>query len=856
MSSTTFPRPSIRTRLGYTLGASMLATAVLVGTGAGANSSTVDPAATTGTVVGPVNGGFEEPVDDGAIPGWTHTHGTANPDAFSVVDTRAAEGDYSLLLHNPSSEISAGLRSDRFDITGGHTYRVSAQVYIEEYTSPSASSLYFYFYDESGQQLEQHTVSIGRLPRDSWQPVTLYADAPAEATSAAVLLYSNIANVATYYADDVQVTDRGEAAVVEDLGVAMYTPNVRLGATDTLPDGTPVAYMFSDGNPVSFNVVDIRDGQLLDTIDMPPYTVASSIVVDDDHSVYFSVRAPNDGTLWRYDPVEQELETLASRLVGEQMLRSLLLDGDTLYGTTYPGAKVYSYNTVSGDVHDYGPVFTDGAYAWGFDQVDGELWVGTGAVGRLYSVDPGSGDITEIDLPDGVEPDFVNRIIRHGDLVFVAYSPGSPENVAVYDLTAGEWCCTQTLRSTVGTWSKASYDGQFFYVSGDTVYGYDLDARATVSIGWESSALAAEVEGTISLELVDLGLPEFPGTSLVGLRGDGALWRYNLATGDGDVVSGDIHGAPATVHSIGHGADGNVYVGAYLSSGVMARVDRSTGELEQLSGPGQADSMIAHRNHTVVGVYPSASFYAGQPAQDWEWGENPSHLFTVGRGAPHGQDRPLTMVSAGPVVAAGTVPNYGELGGALVLFDPKRGGAGYEVHRNVVHDQSVVALAYRNGLVYGGTSIHGGLSSDSTQDEAELFIWDVKAGEVVWSDVVVPGATIMHELTFTPNGDLWGLTETGTLFQFDRHTREVVNTVETGITNSNVWGRLSELFYRESDGYLYGNTGGRLFRLDPDSLELEILVSSGVRGAAVDRDDTIYFTDATNVFRYVPSGEE
>src|SRR5699024_3361806 len=43
----------------------------------------------------------------------------------------------------------------------------------------------------------------------------------------------------------------GSGDPVTDLGVAMVAPNVRLSAVDVLEDGTPVAYVFSDGEPVS-----------------------------------------------------------------------------------------------------------------------------------------------------------------------------------------------------------------------------------------------------------------------------------------------------------------------------------------------------------------------------------------------------------------------------------------------------------------------------------------------------------------------------------------------------------------------------------------------------------------------------
>src|SRR5699024_1952650 len=103
----------------------------------------------------------------------------------------------------------------------------------------------------------------------------------------------------------------------------------------------------------------------------------------------------------------------------------------------------------------------------------------------------------------------------------------------------------------------------------------------------------------------------------------------------------------------------------------------------------------------VVAGYPGAAYYTGDVTSEWDWGSNPEHLFTVGRAA--GQDRTSALIAAGDLAAAGTVPNYGELGGALVLFDPE--GEERQIHEDLVPDHSVTALAYRDGLIYGGTGV-------------------------------------------------------------------------------------------------------------------------------------------------------
>jgi hypothetical protein len=42
------------------------------------------------------------------------------------------------------------------------------------------------------------------------------------------------------------------------------------------------------------------------------------------------------------------------------------------------------------------------------------------------------------------------------------------------------------------------------------------------------------------------------------------------------------------------------------------------------------------------------------------------------------------------------------------------------VFRNVVQDQSIISLDYKDGKVYGSTSINGGLGADPTAEEAKF----------------------------------------------------------------------------------------------------------------------------------------
>lgn len=633
---------------------------------------------------------------------------------------------------------------------------------------------------------------------------------------------------------------------ITDLGVAMYTANVRLGAADVLPDGTPVGYLFSNGTPLSLTMVDLNTGDLLDSHEFAEHSMISSADIADDHTLFFSARNPSQGSLWSYDPITGELHQHLDGPAGETAVNDLIVEGDMVYGSTYPNAKVWSYDTAAEEFHDYGSVTDDGSYARRITMVGEDLWIGTSTNPELLELDLDSGELTELPLPPGMADgaDFFSELTTFGDLVAARYSPAGETNSALFDRTTGQW----SSEFNSGWWTYESHDGEFFYEEDETVRAFDLETGESRSIGWEDSDVSGEYGETSRIWITELDEADFPGATLVGFRADGHIWRYNLQTEHGDVLAADVGGsggAPATVQYVATGGDGEIYAGAYLSSGVMARVDHETGEIEELSGPGQADHIHAHRNLTVVGTYPDAGFYAGSASQTWDWGTNPEHLFTIGR--DQGQDRPSAMVSAGPWVVAGTVPNYGERGGALIRFNPFTGT--HQAHRNVVPEHSVTALAHQRGFVYGGTSIHGGIDSDPADGDAELFIWDSRSAQLMHRDVVIDGAEVIHSLAFDDDGRLWGMADEGTLFEYDVRQREVVRQVATGINNGNVWGRTSTLEHNPADGLMYATAGGRLFRFDPETMDAEIVVDSGARYAAVHEDGSVYFADSTNLFR-------
>lgn len=639
------------------------------------------------------------------------------------------------------------------------------------------------------------------------------------------------------------------AAEIVDLGVAMLSVNVRFAAGGTLPDGTPVIFAMSDGNPVSFNVLRISDGERLAGHQLGPDTIGACLVQHPDGRVYFSVRGKSTGLLLRYDPSSDTVETLAEHIVGENFVRNLTVDPDTgtVYGSTYAHAKVFGYDPATGAVRDYGSLTTTGDRVWGLAWVHGEVWAGTGMTdGRLVRIDPATGTKTDQVLPAPVTDNtrYLYSIQQRGRTVIIGLSPGADGvNSVIFDLDTGQWRDHGGLHQPVGMnghVSEPDSGGRCYYASAGEIYAYSPAGNTSVATGIAETDLAPLIGETRTLSVSGSG----PDESLHGITPDGTVWTFGLSSGATTTVKTLPIGSPATLHTLGLGPDDKVYVGAYLSSGVMARASTSTYELEALAGPGQSDQVVAHDGRIYVTSYPNAVVYSGT-VDPWDWGSNPKELFRIGR-AVHRQDRIFDVCPVLDLMAYGSVPDYGELGGAITLAD---GDGDFAVYRNVVPDQSITALAACGPLLFAGSSIHGGLDSTPAAAEAKLIIFDARTRRVIFETVPIPGDDVIHTLLVHRGRRVWGMGNSGTVFEFDIAGRKVLRSADTGLAETNSWGRLGSLYWRDQDQRFYGNAGGRLFRLDPATLATTEL-TDGVKVSVLAPTGDIFFGNASNLFVY------
>ncbi|MGV9374533.1 hypothetical protein ACWDRB_01895 [Nonomuraea sp. NPDC003707] len=634
---------------------------------------------------------------------------------------------------------------------------------------------------------------------------------------------------------------------VEDLGVPLEDVLLIGGVVAPGPGGRTVLWGASSGTPAHLNAVDPATGAEVARYDLPGAGGSWAVEATPDGSVYAGTYG--DGRLYRWAD-QGGVQDLGRPLPSENFIWSVAAgEGATVYGGTSPGGRLFAYDPATG-VRDYGKLSPAHAYVRSVSYADGKIYAGTEAPAAVFEIDAASGATRQLPTPDGLDPagKWAYDVNVAGGFLYVRYGGASPGPMHVWDIAAGQW--TGALDAVHGLdVSPPAADGAVYLVKSGELVRYDPRTQATTSTGLPFTGRVANTRG---IGWAELGLPDYPGKSVVGLLWRGLMFRYNPQTGAKSFVQTAVRGEPIDVTALAEGPDHRMYAGGFLNGG-FAALDPKTGKRTEFHTFSQSEDMIAHDGKLYVGAYPEARVYAYDPALPWNSTEyspspepgpapNPARLFDF---AADKQIRPRALVSAGRYLAAGTMPDLGQLGGVLAVWDPRTGTLKH-AQRNVVQDQSIVSLAYRDGVLYGGTSIYSGQSATPpTQPEAKLFAWSVKANRLLWEIVPAAGKPAVPALTFDDRGRLWGIAG-GEVFAVDTTARKVVSRVTLSDSKS----ASGQLAYNRRDRTLYGAHAGQdVFSLDPRTGRHAVLRQGPVHQLAVHGSGDVYFAEGPRLFR-------
>ncbi|WP_462409864.1 carbohydrate binding domain-containing protein [Neobacillus sp. Marseille-QA0830] len=801
------------------------------------------------------NAGFEEPFQGGKIPGWTQTFGTTG---ISVVDTEKYAGEKSLEIKDNSKNDNYGEISQSLPVNSGWVYTASAKM---KTTSTGTGEIYLRFFDKDGKYMTGTNQTL-KGPA-SWADIKVTATAPEGAAQVAVLLYSAKGVTGTFYFDDVSLTEAKPIVPIQqvgkDLGIQVSKTTVMMGDIGKDKNGNDVLYTVVAGAPAKFAIVDINTEQVVKSYPLEDTSGAWAVKVASDGTVYLG--AYNKGYLYRYLPETDQLVNLGFPVSSsDAVLYPMDISSDgKIYGGTYGSGSVYQYDPANGQFTSYGTMVPGQGWvrSVALDEENHVFYAGVGNKASLiqYNLDTGEkkdilpeqySDIISVYDMKLVDGKLFGRKEANYEMFVLDTKTG--ELVEAVNGDTGEKS-VNIPASSRGISEKSPIANKIYFTHNGILFEYNLDNNTYKNLG-------ADLKGSaVSYKFVQLKEDGFPGYSLVGLSGNsGKVYKYNLETGKLKLTDVTMPSEPALIHDLLKGPDGKIYSTGYLPGNMGAYLP-TMGKNINYDGIGQSEGMTILNNKMYLGLYPNAKIYEFDPFKEWNRVDsnqlNPNLIFSLEKNEDipgyTPQDRPFAMLGVDEYnkLFIGTVPKNGFLGGAFAIYTP--GSQSTPVtHWNLVKDQSIVTLAYKDGKVYGGTTIAGGQGSVPTTTEGKVFIWDIEKNEKTAEFVPVPGKRAVSELKVGPDGKIWGMAD-GTLFSLDPANNQVDFAITLDEDTTSNWRNATLEF--GTDNNIYGIIGGKFFKYDTVTKQYEFLAGN-VEFLAQDDFGSFYLSSGNRLYQY------
>ncbi len=640
-----------------------------------------------------------------------------------------------------------------------------------------------------------------------------------------------------------RLTTAGQAAwTAENLGPQVTRSTVMSCCVDP-GDGTSsaTAYFSLMGDPGLLVVVDFDSGEVQRVLKMPGANGSYYMHRASDGNIYIATHTR--GLLMRYRPGADEVETLGSVAGHVSFVWDLIepVPGK-IVGGCYNEAIVFEYDIATAEFRNLGSAKENEDYvrsiAW--SETNQRAYAGIGSHADVVEINLETGEKRSI-LPEPYrKSEFAYTVGTAGSQVLVRLSPG--DSLVVNPQTTDLITTIPAIGSN--QISDQGPNGKVYYTSKGSLIEYDPSTNAATTLDVKIKGDTRGMNWTTSADGKTSEL-------LVATTGGNTV-RYNPQTGKSQTVHVDLPKIPLQLQSIIVGPDDKLYSSGYVA-GQLGVFDSETREHKQYGDVRQAEGMTFYNETLYLGTYPGANLSRFDTTQS---APKVQTFFSL---AEDGQDRPFAMqaVPEAGAVYMGTVPNYGALGGALAVFHPDSLAdndreASATVYRNLIENHGIVSFAYRDGVLYGGTTIHGGLGIRPVEENSRLFAWDVKENKLLYSLEPVKDRAAITSLQFDDSGMLWGWA-LGTVFVFDPKTREVIHTEDRFPFTTrarHVW--RAAFMTPEHNGKIYGSISSNVFEIDVKTRQITVLAKGPFSSVNIDSKGRLYMISRTDVVRFNP----
>ncbi|HEX6685221.1 MAG TPA: hypothetical protein VF062_20690 [Candidatus Limnocylindrales bacterium] len=428
-------------------------------------------------------------------------------------------------------------------------------------------------------------------------------------------------------------------------------------------------------------------------------------------------------------------------------------DGKVFLGTSEPG-QVVEYDPATGTSRDLGVIVEAEAYVRSIAVDETTIYAGIGAHAHLVAIDRATGAKRDI-TPDALlSRDFVASLAIDATHIAGGISSNGQVLVMAKDSPA-DFRILETGEKYVT--SVVLHDGYVYFAGRPSGMLY----RCAIEGGEVQQLGVAQPEAATHRLLVHEG-------RIYGVQ-DGAVFVYDPAGGTLgflNLVQRGFKAAPEQPMSV-HSDGRYVYVGGKGGADIH---DTVTGATARLGIPGEPKVALSVLDTTYLGVYTQGLLYSHRAGQT-----EAKLLARTG----NQQDRPrdLDYDEATGLIVMSTQPEPGQINGAISLYAVRTGA--FQTYRGVIERQSVYGVTCRAGVAYLGTNIQEGLGLPPVTTAARLAAYDLKDRRVLWQLEPVPAAKVIPGLAHTALA-VYGITDTGVLFEYSLLHRKVTRTVKVG----------------------------------------------------------------------------
>lgn len=534
-------------------------------------------------------------------------------------------------------------------------------------------------------------------------------------------------------------------------------------------------------------------------------------------------------SLFKYNPYTREMTDSGSVIDGLNAAYGVCFDDEgNIYFGGFPKPNIYKFNKKLELVKEYPNIFPGEKYIMSMGCYGGKLYAG--------GQDNGT-DFRSIDIATGKVTVMADPLEKYGisDKIAAYYMMDQIDNLLfctvkvetgmyylfIFDAAKEEWVFS--YRRAYGHYMSPVKDGKVYFIgeppgATDTstanigLVSLDLETFETKDTGVK---YYGNNTGSIWMEIP--GNKDLPGESLVFFsRTDNALVALNTESKKTVKLDYELPAIGVTIQDMENGLGNRILMGSYMGDELVSYNPDNGEQVKYVAT--QTETIKLHGNYAYAGCYTQGVLYEYNLTQPPS-ASNPKTLCNLSQ---FHQERIFDMcIAEDRYVIMGTYPNKGYTNGGIAIYDMQT--RKLDFYDDVVPGQSIDALAYKDGVVYGGSCIYIN-AAPLPCDEAYLFSFDLEKRKVIKKvPLKIPGVTIKNKVTgdmeIGPDGEIWCVS-TGAIFSVDPETLEVKKSViaDTMYDTRRTMSKIAAMYWDEN-GYLYTVCNGWFILLDPDTMK-------------------------------------